>query len=119
MGEGAGSALGRRRNPDETAGPGPAQSLLRDHSFDGTGKDGISIKGFHDFGYDRTISPGPAAYRPRYNAILRRAPIYTFHDRPKMKENVSTPGYRDLGSTLGRSPKWTMKARATDEVAII
>jgi hypothetical protein len=112
-------ALGRRHDPDATIGPGPAKSLLRDHCFDATGKEGITIKGFHDFNYDQSISPGPAAYRPKYHAILPRAPIYGFHVRPKTKDPEGTPGYRDLGSTLGRSPKWTMKARALDEIAII
>jgi hypothetical protein len=115
----AATALGRRKDPDATPGPGPAQSMLRGHDFDGTGARGIMIKGEHDFDYDKVLSPGPAAYRPRYAAILRRAPIYGFHDRPKTKDPKSTPGYRNLGSTLGRSPKWTMKARATDEIAVI
>jgi hypothetical protein len=119
-GEGAAStSLGRRRNPSETIGPGPGVHVLRDHSFDGTGKVGVTIKGWHDFGWDEPVSPGPAAYLPRYRAIMPREPIYTLHVRTKLKEAEGTPGYRDLGSTLGRAPKWTMKQRASDEIAVI
>jgi hypothetical protein len=115
---GAATSLGRRRNPDETPGPGPAASMLREHSFDADGRVGYTIKGFHDFNYDNTISPGPGKYMPRFQAVLPAAPKIAFHDRPKQKDPQSTPGYRELGSTLS-GPKWTMKARAGDQIEVI
>jgi hypothetical protein len=116
--EGAQTAIDGRRNPDETVGPGPGKYSLRSHDFDGDGNAGCSVKGFHDFSYHNTISPGPAAYRPRYEAILRTSPKVSFHDRPKDRGAPATPGYRNLGSTLG-GHKFTMKARAVDNIAVI
>ena len=114
---GAGTSLAMRSS-DETPGPGPGVYVLRDHSFDGNGKAGYSIKGCHDFHYLNSISPGPAAYNPKFAAVLPSAPKVGFHDRPKDKEAPITPGYRELGSTL-TGPSFTMKARAEDDINII
>ena len=108
----------RPRNPDETPGPGPGTYNCQIHEFDGTGKRGNTISGHHDFKYDISLSPGPSAYRPHYEAILPKAPVYGFHDRPKTKEPEITPGYRNIGSTLG-GPKYSMKRRADDDINII
>jgi hypothetical protein len=116
---GASSEIGRRKDPSETIGPGPAQLLLREHSFDASGKVGVTIKGSHDFQYKNNEVPGPGAYKPKFFAVMPKAPVWGFHDRPKDKGPDQTPGYRDLGSTLGNSPKWTMKQRASDEIAVI
>lgn len=106
------------RSSDATPGPGPGIYMLRDHSFDATGKAGYSMKGCHDFHYANSISPGPCAYKPKYNSVLPSAPKIGFHDRPKDKGPPITPGYRDLGSTL-TGPSFTMKARAEDDINII
>jgi hypothetical protein len=116
--EGVQTALGGRRDPDATVGPGPSKYSLRSHDFDADGHTGCTIKGFHDFSYANTISPGPGAYRPHFNAVLPAAPKYGFHDRPKERGAPQTPGYRNIGSTLG-GHKYTMKARATDEISVI
>lgn len=118
-GDNSKTSLGRRRNPDETPGPGPAVSVLRDSAFDASGKVGYTIKGCHDFQYAKTVSPGPAAYKPKFEAVLPAAPKIGFHNRPEEKPPAETPGYRNLGSTLGEGPKWTMKARATDEITSV
>jgi hypothetical protein len=68
--------------------------------------------------YGDTIAPGPGAYRPHFDAVLPRAPKIAFHDRPKMRGAPETPGYRDLGSMLA-GHKFTMKARAEDEIEVI
>lgn len=60
----------KKRNPDETPGPGPAAAMLRDKTFDGDGKRGVSIQGSHDFRYAPSISPGPGAYAPNYDSVL-------------------------------------------------
>jgi hypothetical protein len=116
-GKGEGRA-GQPRNPNKTVGPGPGKYSLREHSFDATGQKGYTIKGFHDFKYRDTISPGSGAYRPKFEAVLPKAPKVAFHDRPKMRGAPETPGYRNLGSALG-GHKFTMKARATDEIQVI
>jgi hypothetical protein len=92
--------------------------MLREHSFDADGKVGFTITGFHDFDYDTSISPGPGRYLPKFQAVLPAAPKIVFRDRPKEKDPQSTPGYRELGSTLG-GPKWTVKARAGDQIEVI
>jgi hypothetical protein len=106
-----------KRDPSETIGPGSAKYLLREHSFDATGHIGYTIKGSHEEIAAATISPGPAAYRPHFDAVLPRAPKVAFHDRPKVRGAPETPGYRNLGSTL-EGHKFTMKARASDEVYV-
>jgi hypothetical protein len=116
--EGAQTALAGRRNPDETVGPGPGKYSLRSHDFDANGHVGYSVKGFHDFSYANTISPGPGAYRPHFDAVLPAAPKIAFHDRPKERGAPETPGYRNLGSTLA-GHRFTMKARALDNIAVI
>lgn len=105
----------KSRNLDATPGPGPAY-CVRDKSFDATGNQGVKISGHHDFQYLINSSPGPGTYKPHYDAVLPSAPKYGFHNRPVQKVQVSTAGYRNLGSTLGQGPKFTMKARATDEI---
>jgi hypothetical protein len=55
-------------------------------------------------------SPGPAAYTPDINAQKPRAPSASMHIRPEDKGPDETPGYFDLGSTLG-GPYWTIKRR--------
>lgn len=117
--DGAKTSLARRRNPDETPGPGPAASVLRDSAFDANGKVGYTIKGCHNFEYAKTVSPGPGAYMPKFAAVLPSAPKIGFHNRPEEKPTAETPGYRNLGSTLGEGPKWTMKARATDDISVV
>ncbi|OHS94376.1 hypothetical protein TRFO_39440 [Tritrichomonas foetus] len=107
-----------RRNPDATPGPGPGTYSTRAHEFDGNGRCGTAIIGHHDFNYAKNISPGPAAYKPRYDKVLPSSPKVNFHYRPKAKETPITAGYRDLGSTLG-GYKYSMKARAKDDINII
>ncbi|OHS95425.1 hypothetical protein TRFO_10588 [Tritrichomonas foetus] len=116
--DGAASSLSRRRNPDETPGPGPGTYVIRDKSFEANGKMGYTIKGSHDFHYANTSSPGPGAYAPKFTAVLPSVPKIGFHDRPKEKDPAVTPGYRELGSTL-TGPSFTMKARATDDINVI
>jgi hypothetical protein len=50
--------------------------------------------------------------------VLPAAPKYTIHVRTRLKDPEETGGYRNIGTTLA-GPKWTMKARATDEVIVI
>jgi hypothetical protein len=76
------------------------------------------IKGSHDFRYGMGASPGPAAYRPQYEKILPAAPKYGMHVRTKVHEPEQTPGYRNIGSTLG-GPRWSMKSRADDEIMVV
>jgi hypothetical protein len=100
-------------------GPGPAKYSLRDQSFDATGKCGVVIKGAHEFNYDGVDSPGPGTYKPNFGAIIPTPPKFTFHERSKLPGAPETPGYHDLGSTLGQSLKWTMKQRALDDIAVV
>jgi hypothetical protein len=100
-------------------GPGPAIYVLRDHAFDATGKCGVIIKGSHDFQFNEVDSPGPGTYKPNFAAVVPRPPKYTFHIRTEEKGAPDTPGYRNLGSTLGKGPKWTMKQRAQDDIAVV
>jgi hypothetical protein len=118
-GEGASTSLGRARNPNETLGPGPGARMLRDQSFDATGRVGFTIKGQHDFQYETSESPGPGRYAPNFRAVMPSAPRIAFHHRTPIKAAPETPGYKDLGTTLGQGPKYTMKARASDEISII
>ena len=102
----------------ETPGPGPGAYNTRDHTFDGNGKRGIKMKGKHNFNYDMAYSPGPSAYNPRYNSVLKTAPKPYMHIRPKDKEPEPTCGYKDLGSTL-TGPRFTIKARNTDDIDLV
>ncbi|OHT08261.1 hypothetical protein TRFO_23273 [Tritrichomonas foetus] len=111
----ASTALGRRRNPDETPGPGPGKYSTRTEP---STAHGVRIKGSHDFRYQNTDSPGPAAYKPRYEKVIPSAPKYGIKGRHNPKDRESTPGYRNLGSTLG-GPRYSMKARANDDICII
>ncbi|KAH0795980.1 hypothetical protein GPJ56_000048 [Histomonas meleagridis] len=106
------------RVPNGTPGPGPGAYSTRDHTFDANGKRGCSIIGHHDFNFDQTCSPGPGRYAPRYDAVLPQAPKVKFHNRPKEREKEPGVGYRNLGSTLS-GPKFTMKARANDDIVIV
>lgn len=117
-GDDGGTRLGKRRNKDATPGPGPGAYSTRCKDFDEEGKKGIAISGSHNFSFGSGASPGPAAYKPKYDKILPAAPKYGFHDRPKTSQPESTPGYRNLGSTLG-GPRYSMKARANDDICII
>lgn len=110
-------AVGKRRNADETPGPGPGRYLNRLKEFDG-GSPGVQIKGSHDFGYGKSETPGPGAYRPRYDRVLPSAPKYGMHARTKLPEREQTPGYRDIGSTLG-GLRYSMKGRADDEIVVV
>jgi hypothetical protein len=76
------------------------------------------IKGTHEFGPTSASTPGPGAYRPQYERILPAAPKYGMHVRTKLPEREQTPGYRNIGSTLG-GPRWSMKSRADDEVMVV
>lgn len=107
-----------RRNPDATPGPGPGTFNTRWHEFDGNGRAGTAISGHHDFKYDKTASPGPARYKPKYEKILPSSPKIRFHNRPPAKDPPVTAGYRNIGSTLG-GYKYSMKARANDDINII
>jgi hypothetical protein len=117
--DGGQSALGRPKNPSATIGPGPAAFVLRDKSFDATGNIGYTIKGCHDFQIGGTESPGPGAYAPKFNAVLKTGPKIAFHSRTALKGPPETPGYRGIGSSVGEGPKFTMKARANDEIQVI
>ena len=108
----------KRRNPDETPGPGPGTFNIRDRTFEANGKTGTKIKGHHDFNYNTGYSPGPAAYKPRYEKVMPSAPKISFHIKAQPKETPINAAYRDIGSTLG-GYKYTMKARATDDVNIL
>jgi hypothetical protein len=110
--------LGKRRNPDETPGPGPGRYVTRGSDFDSGGKRGVQMKGDHEFDWGDPHTPGPAAYRPRSEKVLPAAPKYGLHGRTKLPEREPTPGYRDIGSSLG-GPRYTMKGRADDEVQIV
>ena len=98
-----------------TPGPGPAAYSIRDNSFDGDGKRGVSISGAHNLMYANTISPGPAAYKPKFAAVMKKAPLIQFHTKPSQRIAQSDVPYRNLGSTLG-GPKFTMKARRDDKI---
>ena len=104
----------------ETPGPGPGAFNLRDydHTFDGTGPKGIKMKGKHNFNYDMAYSPGPSAYNPRYNSVLKTAPKPYMHIRPREKPPEPTGAYKDLGSTL-TGPAFTIKARNTDDIDLL
>jgi hypothetical protein len=116
----AGSVLGGIKDPSATPGPGPAAFLLRDKSFDANGQVGYTIKGCHALDLGPNEAPGPGAYAPRFNAVMKTAPKIAFHDRSPLKGAPETPGYRAFPSSLGEgSPKYTMKARATDEIKVI
>lgn len=101
-----------------TPGPGPAGYDVKEHTFDANGKKGIKMKGFHNFNYAETASPGPGAYHPRYESVLATAPKPVFHIRPKAKDPEPGVGYKELGSTL-TGPAYTMKRRATDDINLI
>ena len=111
----------RKRNKDETPGPGPAAYYTRDVTFDPTkNKRGIKMKGHHEFSYNTGCSPGPATYKIKttYDSTKPTAPKPAMHSRPKTREVESSAGYRNLGSTLS-GPKFTMKARADDEIFLV
>ena len=112
------SVKSARRSKDCTLGPGPGAYNTRGDDFVANGKRGIRISGFHNFGFDDQHNPGPGTYRPRTDKILPSAPRYTIKGRNSSKRHEVTPGYRNIGSTLG-GPRFTMKARATDEINII
>ena len=61
-------------------------------------------------------SPGPGAYKPDFSATMPRAPSASMHIRPKDRTSDTTPGYRDLGSTL-TGPKFTIGRR--EELGLI
>jgi hypothetical protein len=109
--------LGLASSPEHTPGPGPGKYSTRWQEFDGDGKNGQSIIGEHDFEYDKIHSPGPAAYRPRYEKILPVSARYTIKHQPKAREPKVTGEYRALKSTLA-GYKYSMKARPTDEVEV-
>jgi hypothetical protein len=110
--------LGRRRGPDETPGPGPGAYSTRTRDFQADGQRGPRFKAAHDLRWADPETPGPAAYKPKHEKVLPAAPRYTMHVRTKLRGREDTPGYRNIGSTLA-GPKWTMKARAADEVMVI
>jgi hypothetical protein len=117
-GERVGTALGRRGGSDVTPGPGPGKYYLRREDFEQNGKRGLAIMGHHDFDYDKIHTPGPSTYRPHYDKILPSAPKYLIKHQYKEKGRETRPGYRNFKSTLA-GPKYTMKARATDEIELI
>ncbi|KAK8887625.1 Outer dense fiber protein 3-like protein 2 [Tritrichomonas musculus] len=112
------TSLGRRRNPDETPGPGPGKYSTRAEFGVPKSSHGVRIKGTHDFRYLTADSPGPAAYKPKYEKVMPAAPKYKMKARPKAKDPEVTAGYRNIGSTLG-GPRFSMKARASDDICII
>jgi len=107
-----------KRDPSETPGPGPGAYDTQDKTFVPSSNKGITMKGQHKFGYNVSESPGPGSYVPHYEKVLPASPKITFHTRPKGHEPAETPGYRNIGSTLG-GPKFTMKARQNDDVYIV
>lgn len=107
-----------RRNRCETPGPGPGTYNTRTDDFERPGRRGSRISGEHNFGFDYANSPGPAAYKPRYESVLSTAPKPVMHIRPKQKDPESTPGYRNLGSTLAGS-RFSMKRREEDTVYVV
>jgi hypothetical protein len=114
----AATPLGGRRGPDETPGPGPGRYLTRGADFAGGGARGAQMKGGRAAGGGDPGTPGPAAYRPRYDKVLPAAPRPALGARTRLPEREPTPGYRDIGSTLG-GPRFTIKARADDAVAVV
>lgn len=112
------TSLGKRRNPDETPGPGPGKYSTREEFGVPKSAQGVRIKGTHNFKYLTADSPGPAAYKPRYEKVMKAAPKYKMKGRPKAKDPEVTAGYRNIGSTLG-GPRFSMKARASDDICII
>jgi hypothetical protein len=108
--------IGICRHPEETPGPGPGTYSTRLHDFEDE-KRGQSIIGVHDFDYDKIHTPGPAAYRPRYEKILPQSPRYTIKHMPKKKPPKATAEYRQMKSTLA-GYRYSMKARPTDEVEV-
>lgn len=112
------TTLGKRKNPDSTPGPGPGTYSTRTHELDGDGTKGIGISGHHAFDYGIAQTPGPSAYKPRYEKVLPAAPKYGMRIRPQEKDPEGTPGYRNLGSTLS-GPKYTMKRREDDDIQVI
>jgi hypothetical protein len=109
--------LGKRRSVDETPGPGPGRYLTRGGEFDGNGHTGVQMKGNHAFGYGNLETPGPGSYRPKFDKVGPSAPKYGLHGRTKLPGKEPTPGYRDIGSTLG-GLKFSMKGRADDEIHV-
>jgi len=63
-----------------------------------------------------SVSPGPGAYMPNFDAVKSRAPSSSMHIRPKEKTTETTPGYVNLGSTLTEK-KVTIGSR--EKVAVI
>jgi hypothetical protein len=63
-------------------------------------------------------TPGPGAYRPKFEKVQPAAPKYGLHGRTKLREKEPTPGYRDIGSTLG-GLKFSMKPRADDDEILV
>ena len=115
------SARRTRRNSDETPGPGPGTYNTRDTTFDPSkNRHGIKMKGAHDFRYSTAYSPGPANYKVNYEFDSTRPSSQKtyIHTRPPDKKIESTPGYRNLGSTLG-GPRWTIKSREDDEIFLV
>jgi hypothetical protein len=111
------TSLGLTKHPNDTPGPGPGKYSCRGLEFEQNGKSGKSILGHHDFEYDKIHSPGPAAYRPRYERVQRQSPRYTIKHVPKKKDPKPTAEYRALASTLA-GYRYTMKARPTDEIRV-
>lgn len=112
---GSATALGRKRDPYRTAGPGPAMYSLRIKDFDGHASKGTKISGHHEFDYGNRDSPGPGAYLPQYDKVLPSAPKYGMRSRHKEKDPRRGAAYRNLGSTLG-GPKFSIQKRVDDEV---
>ena len=111
----------KKKSADETPGPGPGTYNTRDTTFDPQKHSkGIKMKGQHEFNFNTGCSPGPAEYKVKYNFDSRKpsSPKVAMHIRPSTKNSESAPGYRNLGSTLG-GPKYTMKARANDEIYLV
>ena len=106
----------KKKNQNETPGPGPCAYNIIDKTFLPNQKKGILMKGTHNFGYDVIETPGPGSYNPKFNQVLPSSPKINIHTKTEKKnENVITPDYRNLGSTL-TGPKFTMKARAKDDI---
>lgn len=108
----------RNHSKKFNSGPGPGDYNLRGDDFAGNGKHGIKISGSRDFAFQNNHTPGPAAYKPRSDAILPSSPKYTIQHKLSSKRDEVTPGYRNLGSTLGE-PRFSIKTRVDDQIVII
>lgn len=108
----------KRKDKNETPGPGPGRYLIREKTFDGDGKKGIKITGAHNFALGGPYSPGPAAYKPNLNGVYPQAPKISFHIRPETKLPPISTEYRNIGSTLG-GLKFTIKRRQDDPIYLV